>query len=450
MILQCGGLKMEGKNKIKTKLRETEIGKISEEWEELRISEVCDITSSKRIFLREYVKSGIPFYRSKEIILKANNNEIVSPFFITEEKYQEIKTKFGVPQEGDILLTSVGTLGIPYCIGVNERFYFKDGNLTWLKDYKHYINNRFLLYWLRSPLAKRQIEMIAIGSTQRALTIDALKKMVICIPKYDEQCRIVKILSDLDSKIELHQKINKTLTAIGQAIFKHWFVDFESPNNEGKPYKSSGGEMVDSKLGAIPKGWRVVELKDCGNVICGKTPPTGNKDNYGDEMPFITIPDMRGQVFVIKTGKKLSLVGAKTQKKKELPHLSVCVSCIATPGLVALTSETSHTNQQINSIICKSEISPYFIYLTLSRMSEQIKLLGLGGTATLNLNTGNFSKIKIIYPSIQIMKNFHIEINGIFDKILLNVKEVNILSQIRDSFLPRLMSGRIRTKKGEI
>jgi len=407
-----------------SKFKETEIGKIPEGWDVKGLGNLIDLKTGKLDSNAAEQKGEYPFFTCAPSPLRINKHA-----FDCEA----------------ILLAGNNANGIFHInryagkFNAYQRTYvITTGNETNL-DYLFYALQLYLNYF----------KDISQGSATKFLTKRIIEHLKIGFPNLQEQKAIAKILSDLDSKIELNIQMNKTLEAIGQALFKHWFIDFEFPNEKGKPYKSSGGEMVDSELGAIPKGWRVVELKDCGDVICGKTPPTRNKDNYGDEMPFITIPDMRGQTFVVKTEKKLSLVGAKTQKKKELPHLSVCVSCIATPGLVALTSETSHTNQQINSIICKSEISPYFIYLTLSRMSEQIKLLGLGGTATLNVNTGSFSKIKIIYPSIQIMKNFHIEINGIFDKILLNVKEANILSQIRDSFLPRLMSGRIRTRKGE-
>ena len=431
---------------MKTNLKEAVIAKPQENWLEVKISDICDITSSKRIFLREYVKSGVPFYRSKEIILKANHNEITSPLFISEEKYREIKNKYGVPREGDILLTSVGTLGVTYCVGKNEKFYFKDGNLTWFRDYKSPINNKYLYYWLQSPQAKGQIETIAIGSTQKALTIDSLKKMVICLPKYEEQSRIVKILDDIYEKIKLNNQMNQSLEKMGQALFKHWFVDFEFPNGKDQPYKSSGGEMTKSDLGEIPKRWQVTTLKDCGKIVCGKTPPTRKKEYYNGDIPFITIPDMRGQPLIINTKKNLSKCGAETQKKQGLPPLAVCVSCIATPGLVSMTTKPSHTNQQINSVVSNDSVSPYFMYFSMCYKREEIKTLGLGGTATLNLNTSDFSRIKIIMPAKQVMKSFHHITKSLFSEILNNTKENYTLINIRDSLLPRLIAGKIRIR----
>jgi type I restriction enzyme S subunit len=272
----------------------------------------------------------------------------------------------------------------------------------------------------------------------------ALKSIKIPLPPLNKQKAIAKILFDLDSKIELNQKMNKTLEAIAQAIFKHWFINFEFPNEEGKPYKSSGGETVDSELGEIPKGWNIRKLGDLGKIVCGKTPSTKDETNFGQDVPFITIPDMRGNVFTFKTERYLSTKGANSQETKFLPPLSVCVSCIATPGLVTLTSTTSQTNQQINSIICKEGLSPFFVYFVSKEKSQEIIYKGLGGTATLNLNTSEFSNLKVILPDLVTLKNFHDFTTQFFKKILNNSKEILVLFDIRDSLLPRLMTGKIR------
>lgn len=305
--------------------------------------------------------------------------------------------------------------------------------------------NMFVYYLSRSPLVRAEAIQSMVGTSGRQrVQADVFDDMVVSIPPISEQKAIVKILSDLDEKIDINQQMNKTLEKIGQALFKHWFVDFEFPNENGKPYKLSGGEMVNSEMGEIPKGWRVREIKNCGKVICGKTPPTKDKENYGDSIFFITIPDMRDKVFVVKTERKLSNHGAETQKKKELPALSICVSCIATPGLVSLTSNVSHTNQQINSVVCNEGVSPYYMYYLMVNKSEQVKIMGLGGTATLNLNTGNFSKIKVIIPTEKQMKEFHGSVKPVFERIVWNEKENITLCKVRNSLLPRLMSGRIR------
>jgi len=180
-----------------------------EQWKQYKIGDLCSISSSKRIFAKEYQTSGIPFYRGKEVIEKQKGENVSTELYISEARYNEIKNKFGVPEEGDMLLTSVGTLGVPYVVK-DETFHFKDGNLTWFGNFKG-LNSKFLYYWFLSPMAKNAIDAKAIGSTQKALTIDALSKFEIDIPNVDVQNRIVSILSSLDNKIELNRRINDNL-----------------------------------------------------------------------------------------------------------------------------------------------------------------------------------------------------------------------------------------------
>ena len=133
--------------------------------DKVKLSDICSITSSKRIFAKEYKKTGIPFYRGKEIIEKHNGNNVSTELFITRERYEEIKSKFDVPRKGDILLSSVGTLGVSWLVDEDE-FYFKDGNLTWLRN-NDKTTSEFLYLWLNSPEAQNQIDMMCIGSTDR-------------------------------------------------------------------------------------------------------------------------------------------------------------------------------------------------------------------------------------------------------------------------------------------
>jgi len=392
---------------------------IPENWEDKRIGDCIELLYGKGLTKAKREPGDFPVYGSNGLVDYHSKAYVKGPGIIVGRKGSVGEVSFS---KGDFW-----PIDTTYYVKV------KKGN-----------NISFWFYFLKTLRLNQRNTHSAVPGLNRNDVYEIEKK----IPGYSEQKDIAKILSDLDSKIEFSNKMNKTLEVIGQALFKRWFVDFEFPNNEGKPYKSSGGEMVDAELGEIPKGWEIREIKDCGKVICGKTPSTRQKENYGDDIAFITIPDMRNQTFVVTTGRKLSHVGAESQKKKELSPLSVCVSCIATPGLVSLTCKRSHTNQQINSIICNENINPYFMYYFMVNKSDQIKTMGLGGTATLNLNTGDFSKIKIIVPDKIDMLNFGKLIQPIFNRILGNIKENLSLSEIRDSFLPRLMSGRSRVSIG--
>jgi len=258
---------------------------------------------------------------------------------------------------------------------------------------------------------------------------------MILVPPLSSQKAIADTLSCLDAKMELNNKINENLEAQAQAIFKSWFVDFE-------PFQD--GEFIESELGLIPEGWVVSSVKGVSKeVVTGKTPRTSDQENYGNHMMFITIPDMRDNVFIIQSERYLSKRGVATQPNKTLPANSILVSCIATAGLVSLTSEHSQTNQQINAIIPKEGISPYFLYSYMKTLSDHIINLGSGGTTTVNLNKGQFSNIKLIIPSPEVMERFHYSISPLFLKIKQNQRESTNLAILRDTLLPKLMSGEI-------
>ncbi|GGG14668.1 restriction endonuclease subunit S [Pontibacter amylolyticus] len=172
---------------------------LPEGWAKKSLGQLVDITSSKRIFLNEYVPEGIPFYRGKEIIQLNKTGIISTELFITEEKFETIKAKFGVPKEGDILLTSVGTIGVPYLVNKDDVFYFKDGNITWVKSYLDHVGPVYLYQWLISEEGQSSIDNITIGSTQKAVTIQSLKSMQVIVPPkelHDSVCNQLQALRD--------------------------------------------------------------------------------------------------------------------------------------------------------------------------------------------------------------------------------------------------------------
>jgi type I restriction enzyme S subunit len=150
--------------------------------------------------------------------------------------------------------------------------------------------------------------------------------------------------------------------------------------------------------------------------------------------------------FVFDSEDSLTEEGLNSQQNKTIPSKSICVSCIATVGLVIMNAKISQTNQQINSIIPAKEIYRYFIYLIMLSMKDDLLSLASGGTATDNLNTGNFSKIPIQMPSDNVLKGFHETVNPLFEKIYKNQTQILTLNAMRDNLLPKLMSGEVRIK----
>lgn len=189
--------------------------------------------------------------------------------------------------------------------------------------------------------------------------------------------------------------------------------------------------------------WEVKPLSDFGEIICGKTPSKKVLEFYGGDIPFIKIPDMHGQTFIFSTNDTLSEPGGRSQRKKALPPKAICISCIATVGLVSLTTVGSHTNQQINSMVPYKDEFRYYLYLQMKFSYDLLHAMASGGTATLNLNTGNFSKLEIAYPPNLIINDFHEYVEPIFDKIFYNQTQIRTLVKLRDTLLPKLMSGEV-------
>lgn len=200
-----------------TLFRQWFVEEAEESWEVKKLGELLTITSSKRIFYSEYVSSGIPFYRSKEIIELRNTGSTNSELCITNERFDEINNKFGSPKEGDILMTSVGTLGVAYRVKKSDKFYFKDGNLTWFKDFKS-LPSSIIYLWLISKIGQEQLASITIGSTQEALTIDGLKGISFKIPPKEKIENYAIEFDTIIKKIEFNQIQIQTLTQLRNTL----------------------------------------------------------------------------------------------------------------------------------------------------------------------------------------------------------------------------------------
>ena len=271
---------------------------------------------------------------------------------------------------------------------------------------------------------------------------------------------ISQFLGAFDDKIELLQKQNTTLENMAKALFKSWFVDFDvvHAKQQGRPkaavmqqyhlteelYNLFPSSFEPSSLGPIPTGWQVKTVQDLGDIICGKTPSTTHKEYFGGDTPFITIPDMHNNIFIYQTERYLTKAGEISQSSKTLPPYSVCVSCIATPGLVSLTTIPSQTNQQINSVIPFNLETKYYNYYILRSVAKQIARRGSGGSVFGNLNKTAFSKIPILWAIEKLQIFFTQKIEILFNKIQMNNKQIQTLTEMRDALLPRLISGKIR------
>lgn len=398
------------------------------EWKEVRLGDVCTRVCSggtPKSTNLSYYGGEIPWLNTKEI----DFNRIYSTEkTITDSGLNNSSAKWIVPNT--ITVAMYGATAGKSCIvkvpmttnqaccnlAINDK----------VADYE------FVYYSLKNDYTT--LASLANGGAQQNLNAQIIKDYVLKMPSLADQHRIASILSSLDRKIELNNKINADLDEMAQAIFKNWFVDFE-------PFKD--GKFVDSELGMIPEGWKVGSLRDMGTIVCGKTPSKANSNYYGGNIPFIKIPDMHGNVFVEISEDRLTEKGSLSQIKKLIPPYSLMVSCIATVGLVSINTKPSHTNQQINTIIPYSKSALFYLYQHIKNNEEHLKNMGRGGTTTLNVNTKSFSNIRLLIPSEIALLQFHEIAEGIFKKIELNMQESRALSLLRDTLLPRLMSGEL-------
>ena len=187
-----------------------------EDWEEKLMSDLFDITSSKRVFKADWKREGVPFYRAREVVKLAVNGTVNNELFISEEMYKEYSSKYGIPQAGDIMITGVGTLGKCYLVKPSDKFYFKDGNIIWLKK-KTDVNSRFVEYAYKSDYLKKQITDNSMGATVGTYTIIRAKQTKVPIPPLPEQKRIVSKLGVLSTKTKrLESNYQQKLADLGE------------------------------------------------------------------------------------------------------------------------------------------------------------------------------------------------------------------------------------------
>lgn len=374
----------------------------------MSLGDVCTISSSKRIFAKEYKTEGIPFYRGKEIIEKHNGSTVSTELFISLERYEEIKSKYDVPKKGDILLSSVGTLGVPWLVN-EDNFYFKDGNLTWLRSNEKIIPD-YLYFWLTSDEAQNQIDSKCIGSTQKALTIEALKKFKITLPNVEVQKKIVSMIKPIELKIDINRRINNNLEQQAQAIFKSWFVDLEPFSNRK------------------PSDWSVSTLGNVSIMGAGGDKPQNVSPIKTDLYKYP----------IYSNGLSNEGLYGFTDKPK-ISEESVTVSARGTIGFVCLRHIPYVPIVRLVTLTPKTEIiSAKYLYLWL----KQLHITGTGTTQQ-QLTVPVFQKTEILVPSQEIVTLFTATVDPIFEKIWANQNENEKLSSLRDTLLPKLISGEL-------
>ncbi|HHF3048404.1 TPA: restriction endonuclease subunit S [Vibrio alginolyticus] len=359
----------------------------------------------------------------------------------------------GHPQPGDMIFVCKGSPGrvnwvpdpVNFCIAQDMVAIRADTTKVYPK---------YLFALLRSQASQQKILNMHVGSLIPHFKKGDFGNLYFELPEdLEYQKKVGDAYFDFCLKIESNNQLNQTLEEMAQAIFKSWFVDFEPVKAKMNGEQPEGmdaataslfpDKLVESELGLIPEGWDIATIKDFGSVVCGKTPSKKNADFYGGDVPFIKIPDTHGKVFITETTDTLTQAGDESQPKKRIPENSICVSCIATVGQVFITTKPSHTNQQINSVVPHDANSLYYLLFKFKGLNKHFHDLASGGSATLNMNTRTFSNVELVRPTADVMEAFHNTIGGLMQKMLTNQLENATLAELRDTLLPKLLSGEI-------
>ncbi len=421
--------------KFETKLKETEIGKIPEDWAIVRFGDYIEIRHGHQFRHYDFKKNGIKVFKISQI-KNDKSIDVSDCSYIDESRIKEFKDI--VIEKDDILMALTGAT-IGKIAKVREDFgiilqNYRVGRFLPLTDKK--VSKDFLYYFLCSEAFLRQMFARITQSAQPNIGKEELNNIFFPLPELSEQISIAFILSTLDEKIELNRKMNKTLEKIAQAIFKHWFVDFKFPNENAKPYKSSGGEMVfNGEVGKdIPQGWKIRRLRDLFKFVKGKKPldiSEKHKENYQSQIlietlngkePVFANPD--GMVFANKKWPIMVMDGASSGRI-EIGFKGILGSTLALLKI---------NNEKFGNLVY------YFLKDKEGDINQNTT-----GTAIPHTDKNKVYNYDISLPENDfLIRKFQNETAIIINKIQMNNIQIKSLQRTRDALLPKLMSGEVR------
>lgn len=402
-----------------------------ESWPNKRMDDLCEVTSSKRIYAEELTPFGVPFYRSKEIIEKlAGQTTHSSPLFISEERFQQILLLTGAPREGDLLLTSRGTLGVPFLVTAQDRFHFADGNLTWFKNFKE-LDSSFLKYYFLSAAGKAELAKCVIGSSQQAYTITALKRMTVPAPPLATQRSVAGILSTYDEMIANNQLRIAVLEQIARALYREWFVYYR-----GFGARNPTGSRV-------PEGWTQGRFDDLVSIERASRNPQEYPDDVFEHYSIPAFDD--GTMPSLEKGSTIKSVKYCVDSEAVLlSKLNPRIPRVWLPDPKDAASAIGSSEFLV--LKGRNGISREFMYglCTSESFKDQFGSLAVGtSTSHQRVKPESLMAISVVVPERRIVARYTEAVRPILSLMnTLRLKTAN-LRRTRDLLLPRLMSGRV-------
>lgn len=453
------------------------------DWEKVTLVDHCQKIGSgatPRGGSSVYLEEGeIALIRSQNIYNEGFSKDGL--VYITVDAAEKLKNV--IVEEDDILLNITGDSVARVCMVDNSYLPARvNQHVSIVRPKAESFNAKFLRYYLTSPYMQQlMLNYSSAGATRKALTKSMIENLEVLKPSLEVQNNIAHILGTLDDKIELNRQMNETLEAMAQALFKSWFVDFDPVIDNAlltgkvipEPLKEraemrqaqldSGKAKTNSEindlfpsefefteeLGWIPKGWSASTVKSiCSKVQNGGT-PRRNQDEYWDngDIPWLTSGEVRDKI-IIETDNRITQLGLENSSAKWLPSGATVVAMYgATAGQVAMTTIGLTTNQAICGLIPKDN-NTLFVYLTLLNSISYLESQATG-SAQQNINKGIIENTEIVVPDGNVLDEFERHCSKYFERITTNLNYNHILANLRDTLLPKLMSGELRIADAE-
>ena len=315
------------------------------------------------------------------------------------------------------------------------------------------IDNNFLYYALTQDSFFEYVMKGSKGTKMPRGDKSQIMDFVIPDLEIDEQMKIGKLLKSIDQKIQINNQINQELEAMAKTLYDYWFVQFDFPDQNGKPYKSSGGKMVyhPELKREIPEGWGVEKLENLGTIVGGSTPTKSISDNFtkgGEGYSWITPNDLsnnKGNKFIKNGEIDVTVRGLKDASLKLYPEGTVLMSSRAPVGYLAIATKELTTNQGFKSFIPDKKYDKNYIYYTLQNCLKVIEQNASGSTFK-EISATVLKDIKILQPNLEIVKKFEIKVSSINNYIRDNEVQNQELTQLRDWLLPMLINGQVKVE----
>lgn len=407
------------------------------EWKHYKMDELIEEISmgpfGSDVKKEFYVDNGVPILNGSN--LQGFKLQEDSFGYLTKEKADSLKKCNA--HRGDIIVTHRGTLGQIVYVPVDSKYdrYVISQSQFRFRCKADLVDVQYLVYYFHTREGQYKILANAsqVGVPALARATSTFRLIDIKLPPLDDQRRIASILSSLDRKIELNNKINADLEEMAQAIFKNWFVDFE-------PFK--GGKFVDSELGMIPEGWKVGTLGDFCKCLLGGTPSRSKEEYWNGEVNWINSGEIN-KFRILEASEKITELGLAKSATKLLPKKTTVLAITgATLGQVSLLEIDTCANQSVIGVLENTEIPYEYIYPFIKDRIEMLIQHQTGG-AQQHINKDNVESLIFLLPAKNVLEGYISLVRPMYKRIESLCFENLYLSLLRDTLLPRLMSGEI-------